>query len=84
MEEGTADGTQHPRWRMGWLGTRVTGGDDIYRFTCGSYTRLDLIVEEEGRLKYGASFFLSLRTRRGGNRVRGKNIFLYGKPTKIT
>ena len=47
MEEGTSDGTQREHQRMGWLGTRVAGGDDIHRFTCGSYGWLDLIVEGE-------------------------------------
>jgi hypothetical protein len=43
---------------MGWLGTRVAGGDDIHRFTCGSYGWLDLIVEEEGlRVKNSGSSF---------------------------
>lgn len=48
MEEGTSDGTQREHQKMGWLGTRVAGGDDIHRFTCGSYGWLDLIVEIRG------------------------------------
>jgi hypothetical protein len=60
MEEGTADWTQHPRWRMGWLGTRVTGGDGVHRLDDVPDSRLDWIVEEEGlRVKNsGSSFYL--------------------------
>jgi hypothetical protein len=45
---------------MGWLGTRVTGGDGVHRLDDVPDSRLDWIVGKEGlRVKNsGSSFYL--------------------------